>query len=104
MRVDVFGKKRTTTEGKNFISYFGKLKRNGEEITVQIKFPQATPSPSKVPCTIEFDKHDANYTEKEKPYIDKETQEEKKTIERVMWVSEYTETEYIDTSMDGFDE
>ena len=104
MEVTVFGKKQRSKDGKDFINYFGKLtKKTGEEITTQIKFKQEAGFPKNCPCVIEFDKKDANFTEKQKTYTDEKTQEQKETIERVLWVSNYTEKEYVDKSMDDFE-
>lgn len=103
MKITVFGKKRTTADGKKFTAYFGKLtKKDGSEITTQIKFREEAGVPSTVPCVIECEKTDMNYTEKVKKYTDKETQEEKETTERTLWVARFNEEEYIDTSMDDF--
>lgn len=104
MKVTVFGKKRTTKEGKVFTSYLGKVtKKTGEKITVQVKFREECGFPKTTPCVINFDKKDANFSEKERTYTDNETQEEKKTIERILWVSNFKEEKFVDTSMDEFE-
>ena len=104
MVVTVFAKKKTAIDGRQFNTYFGKLtKKDGEEITAQIKFREECGAPQKCPCNVVLNHSDCNYSEKEKKYTDAKTQEEKTTVERVLWVSAWTEGEpYVDTSMDGF--
>ena len=78
-------------------------KKDGSEITAQVKFQTECGTPQECPCNIIVDKKDANFSEKEKTYTDAKTQEEKQTVERVLWVSKWTNGEpYEDHSMDDF--
>ena len=102
MKIDVFGKKHTTEDGKKFYTYLTKLKKkDGTEVTAQVKFREECGNPKKLPCTIEFDKRDANYDEYEDSYFS-ENGTEVPILRRVLWVSKYIESEYIDTSMNDF--
>lgn len=104
MNITVFGKKRTTKEGKPFMTYFTKLeKKDGSEITAQVKFTEEAGNPKTVPCNLVIDKKNANYVEKTEKYIDAETQQEKETIRKTLWVSAWKEGKpYVDTSLDAF--
>lgn len=103
MKIDVFGKKHTTEDGKKFYTYLSKLKKkDGTEVTAQVKFREECGNPKKLPCTIEFDKKDANYNEIEDSYV-AEDGTEVPILRRVLWVSNYIENEYVDISMDDFD-
>ena len=106
MEKTIFGKKRTTKEGKPFTTYITKMTRkDGEEITVQVKFREECGVPKTLPCNIVFDKKDANYSEKIEKYVDEKTQEEKETVRRILWIQNWEEgSEYVDTSMDDFEE
>ena len=103
MKINVFGKKRTTEDGKKFYTYLTKLsKKDGTEVTTQVKFREECGNPKKVPCTIEFDKKNANYSETDDYYID-ENDVEVPFVRRELWITNYTESDYIDTSMDDFE-
>ena len=104
MQSTIFAKKRTSKDGKVFNSYLTKLtKKDGEEITVQVKFREECGEPKNCPMNIVYEKHDANYTEKKETYVDPKTQEEKETVRRVLWISNWTQGEpYVDDSMDAF--
>ena len=54
---------------------------------------------------IEYEKEDANLSEKKEKYID-EVGEEKEVIRRRLWISKYTESEekYVDHSLDDFED
>lgn len=103
MRVDVFGKKGTSKDGRAFMTYIGKLTRkDGEVVTCTIKFREEVGNPKKVPCTIEFDKKAANYSEKEVEYEKDGLMET--AVRRTLWIQgDYAELEYVDTSMDDFE-
>lgn len=108
MQVTIFSKKRTTEDGKKtFFSYFTKLKKKGgEEITTQVKFREecGQPKGDECPINIMFDKNDANFTEKNITYKDKDGNE-KDAVERVLWIKSWIEGEpYVDTSMDDFED
>lgn len=81
------------------MSYFATITKAGTPLTVSVKFREECGNPKKCPCTVEFDKKNANLTSKERSYT-KEDGEEVAVIENILWISEYTETEYIDTSLD----
>lgn len=109
MKVELFGKKFNTKDGKkSFYNYFGKLtKKSGETETVTIKFKESCKLPSKVPCIITFDKKDASLSEKVEKYsitndLTMES-EEKEVLRRTLWIGAYTESEYVDKSLDDFE-
>lgn len=99
MKIEVFGKKRQTKEGKSFMSYFATIKKGGQPLTVNVKFREECGNPKKCPCVIEFDKSDANLSSKERTYKN-DAGEECVVIDNTLWVTKYTETEYVDTSLD----
>lgn len=102
MKIEIFGKKHTKEDGKKFYTYLTKLKKkDGTEVTAQVKFREECGNPKKLPCTIEFDKKDANYNEIKDNYVG-EDGIEVPILRRVLWVSNYIEKEYVDTSMDDF--
>lgn len=102
MKINVFGKKRTSKDGRTFYTYLSTLtKKDGSEVSVEVKFKEECGNPKNVPCTIEFDKKDANYSEKVETYVD-DNMEEKETTRRRLWVNKYTESTYIDESMNDF--
>ena len=106
MEQTIYAKKRTTKEGKTFYNYFTSLtKKDGEEITAQVKFKEECGSPAGADCPVNivFDRSDANYREKLEHYTDPETGEERETTRRTLWISKWEEgSEFIDTSMDAF--
>ena len=102
MEITVFAKSKTTKEGKPFSTYFGKLtKKDGSEISTEIKFTQDAGTPSKFPCNIIVNHEDANLTEKNVTYTKDGV--EKEAIQRRLWISAWREgQEYIDHSLDEF--
>ena len=63
MKLTVFAKKRTTTEGKRFYIYLTQLtrKEDGEHVTVQVKFPEGfAPKYDDCPINIIVEKDKAN--------------------------------------------
>lgn len=104
MQLTIFAKNRTANDGRPFKSYFTKMtKKDGSEITAQVKFRDECGAPKEFPCNIIVAKENANFSEKEKTYTDAKTQEEKQTVERILWVSRWSEGEqYVDHSMDDF--
>lgn len=106
MEVTIFAKKKTTKEGKGFYTYFTNLKKkDGTEITTEVKFRESCGQPSgeNCPMNIMFDKQDANFTEKPITYTDAEGVE-KDAISRKLWISNWIEgSPYEDHSMDDFE-
>lgn len=104
MRVNLFGKKMTTKDGKKqFYRYFGTITKAGNPITVDVKFRETCKLPSTIPCVIEFDKANASLSEKTERYTatnEDGTTEEKEVLRRTLWIADYEESEYIDTSLD----
>ena len=98
MELTVFAKNRTTKEGKPFQTYFSKLtKKDGTEITTELKFRDECGAPKKFPCNIIVEKQDCNLAEKPVTY-------EKDAIQRRLWISKWSEgSEYVDHSLDDFD-
>lgn len=103
MKITVFAKKKTSREGKPFITYVGKLhKKDGSEITAQVKFREECGSPKadECPCNIEFFKENANLSSE--TYVREDSGEE--AIAYKLWVSDWIMSEdiYRDTSLDDF--
>lgn len=103
MNLTVFAKKRTTKEGKTFNTYFTKLvKKDGEEVTTEVKFRDECGAPSEFPCNIIVNKDNANFVEKPVNYVDKNGVEQEATRKQ-LWVSAWTQGEaYVDHSLDAF--
>lgn len=106
MKALIFAQKKQTKEGKPFNTYLARLtKMNGEEIVVEAKFREewGNPKADKCPMFIEFEKADANLSEKKEKYID-EVGEEKEVTRRKLWISKYSESteKYVDHSLDEF--
>lgn len=109
MKVLVFGKKRQTKDGRNFVAYVTKMtKKNGEELTAGVKFREECGAPSidETPCYIEIDKVNANLVSKKQDYTDEETGEIKEVTNHTLWVSKWTMSneKYVDTSLDEFED
>lgn len=108
MKALIFAQKKQTKEGKPFNTYLARLKKkDGEEITVEAKFREecGNPKADKCPMYIEYEKGDANLSEKKETYTD-EVGEEKEVVRRRLWISKYTESEekYVDHSLDEFED
>ena len=103
MQITVFGKKKTSKDGKQFMSYFGTLtKKDGSTIQCSIKFREECGAPKQVPINIVLSKNDCNFREKEVKYTD-DNGVEQNAIDRTLWVQAWVEGEpYVDTSMDDF--
>lgn len=103
MELTVFAKNRTTKEGKPFQTYFSKLtKKDGTEMTTELKFRDECGAPKKFPCNIIVEKQDCNLAEK--PVTYEKDGVETDAIQRRLWISAWTEgSEYVDHSLDDFD-
>lgn len=106
MQITVFAKKRTTKEGKLFYNYLGKLKKkDGEEITAQIKFREecGNPKADQCPMNIIVEKENCNFSTK-KVEVNDEEGSTKTYIRNELWVSDWSKgEEYVDHSMDDFE-
>lgn len=104
MQLTVFAKKKTTKEGKPFNTYFAKMtKKDGEEITTEVKFREECGAPKEFPCNVIVDKKDANFVEKPVTYHDEKDDIDKDAIRRQLWVSAWKDGEpYVDHSLDDF--
>ena len=103
MKILIYAKKRTTSEGKTFYSYLTKLVSNktGETVTASVKFAECdAPKADMCPCYIEFDKANANLDTKER--IDEETGNA--FTSKTLWIKKYnlSAEKYVDTSLDEF--
>lgn len=103
MKITIFAKKRTATDGRAFYNYLSTLtsKTTGEEQVVQVKFRQdcGSPDPHTCPRVIEFDKHDANLSAHSYETNDGETR-----TRRELWVSKWKDCgEFVDNSLDDFE-
>lgn len=101
MKITIFGKKMTTKDGKKtFFSYFSTLvKKDGSELKCKVKFREEAGYPKNLPCIIEFDKKDANLSD-EKCIVKDANGIEVESISKVLWVSKFKESEYVDHSLD----
>lgn len=99
----VFAKERQTKDGKTFYGYLAKItNKEGEEITVAVKFrqPCPMPNPKTCPMNIVLEKEDCNLDIRK--YVREDTGEE--VLSRTLWVTEWEEgTPYVDTSLDDYD-
>lgn len=104
MKIVIFGKKMTTNDGKKtFFSYFSTLvKKDGSELKCKVKFRKEAGYPLNLPCIIEFDKKDANLVD-EKYFVTDANGVEVKLISKVLWVSKFKETEYVDNQLEDFE-
>ena len=104
MVLTIFGKKRTSKDGREFATYFTKLtKKTGEQVTATVKFREECGAPSlkECPMNIIVERDKANFNEKGITYEKDGVEHE--AIERVLWVSAWTQGEpYIDESLDEF--
>lgn len=113
MKLNIFGKKGTSKDGRAFPIYLSTLtKKDGSEIKVSVKFRQDAKQPelSECPCIIEVDKKNANLTVKEikdpetGEFLYDETSGEVKTS-KTLWVSAWKMVgPYVDHSLDDFEE
>lgn len=105
MLLNIFAKKRTTSEGKAFYSYLTTLTRkDGEQETVQVKFREGCGQPNGQDCprVIEVNKEDANLV-KRMVQVEKNGQTEE-VESRTLWVSGWTDKgEYVDHSLDDYE-
>lgn len=103
MELTVFSKKKSTKEGKPFLTYFAKMtKKDGTELTTEVKFREECGAPKECPCNIIVEKQDANLVEK--PITYEKDGEEKDAIQRRLWVSAWVDGEpYVDHSLDDFE-
>lgn len=101
MRLEVFGKQRTNSEGKPFTTYLSRINnmKTGEIITVQIKFRIGVQVPKELPIVANIDKKNANLVKEEW-----ENEQGETGVKHVLWVSEVKSyEEYIDHSLDDFE-
>ena len=110
MQLTVFAKTKHTKEGKPFNTYFSKLKKkDGSEITAELKFREDCGVPKDFPVNIIVDKSNANFSEKDVTVVSKDeagNEEERVVTQRRIWINEwnYSEEEYVDHSMDDFED
>lgn len=100
MQITVFAKKGTTSDGKKFDRYLGRLhKKDGTELTVSVKFREdgGKPKPTDCPMNIVVDRNDANLADR--TYVREDTGET--CISYTLWVSKWKPGEkYVDHSLD----
>lgn len=99
MKIDVFGKRCLSKEGREFTSYSTKLpKKDGTEIYANVKFRKECGEPKHTPCILELTKTDCNLVSE-----DGVTEGGKAYTNHTLWVNNYNELEYVDTSLDELD-
>ena len=111
MEITVFAKKRQTKTGKIFFNYLSTLhKKDGTEVSCDVKFREdaGQPKPEQCPINIVVDKGDCNLVNRK--YSRRETDEftgEVVTMESMrptLWVSAWKQgSAYVDHSMDDFE-
>lgn len=113
MKLNIFGKKGTNSDGRNFPIYLSTLvKKDGVEERVQVKFRQDFPGPDlkDCPCVIDVDKKKASLDVRQ--LRDKETGEfiyDEATGEikvgRTLWVGPWKMVgPYEDHSLDEYED
>lgn len=107
MLLNIFAKKRTTKDGKDFYNYLTTLtKKDGEQETVQVKFRDdcGQPKADDCPRTIEVKKENANLVKRIITVPGRDDQPDKEVEERKLWVSEWEDRgDYIDHSLDDYE-
>lgn len=101
MRLELFGKQRTNSDGKPFTTYLSRITnmKTGEVIPVQIKFRIGVELPKELPIVANIDKKNANLVKEEWENENGET-----GVKNIIWVSEVTSYEdYIDHTLDDFE-
>lgn len=101
MELTIFGKKRQTKEGRSFMSYLTTLtKKDGEQITVGVKFRESCGVPDHLPIIIEVDKKACNLARNKYG----EANDGSPLYSNTLWITEWMDTckEYVDHSMDDF--
>lgn len=103
MNLTVFAKSKTSKEGKSFNTYFAKLtKKDGSEVSTELKFREECGVPKSFPCNIIVDKQHANLVEKQVTF--EKDGEEKEALQRKLWISKWTDGEpFVDHSLDDFE-
>lgn len=104
MKVTIFGKKKTTAEGKSFAAFIAKLTRkDGTTVTASVRFTQECEQPKldECPLNIEFEKTAANLAER--TYTREDTGEDAKSY--TLWISDWKRSAdvYEDHSLDDFE-
>lgn len=102
MELTIYGKTRTTADGKAFTSYISTLTKNtGEELTVSVKFRESAGLPPKkedCPCNIIVEKSDCNLARRN--YTDKNGNP---ATSYTLWVTKFENgAPFVDHSLDDF--
>lgn len=102
MEITVFAKKRNTKDGRIFWSYLSTLtKKDGERVTVSVKFREecGSPTPEDCPMNIIFEKHEGNMSSRD--FVREDTGEFFTSY--TLWLSDWKEgSPYEDHSLDDF--
>lgn len=102
MEITIFAKKRTTREGKPFVTFISRLrKRDGSEQAVAVKFRDTCqfPKAENCPMNIIVEKENANMSSR---LYAKEGGEAATSY--TIWVSKWSQgSAYVDHSFDEFD-
>lgn len=102
MKLTLFGKTRTTAEGKPFLTYLTRMaKKDKTLVTVQVKFRQDCTPPRDLPAIILVNRTDASMEEK---ILHMEEGEDK--VSRTLWVSAWSPSGevYVDHSLDDYED
>lgn len=100
IEITIFGKRRKSKEGREFVTYFTELtnKNTGEVEKISVKFREECGSPKQMPCNIRIAKGDCNIAPRhyeDAEGVDRETKD--------LWVSKWEPgSEYVDHSMDDY--
>lgn len=104
MEISIFAKQRNTREGRQFYTFFSRLvKKDGSELPVSVKFRKecGEPDAKRCPLNIIVDKEHCNLSHKN--ILNESTGELYRSS--TLWISQWAEgTEYVDHSMDDFED
>jgi hypothetical protein len=102
MEITIFAKKRQTKDGRIFWSYLSTLtKKDGEKVTVSVKFREecGSPKPEDCPMNIIFEKHEGNMSSRD--FVREDTGE--LFTSYTLWLSGWKVGEpYVDHSLDEY--
>lgn len=104
MKITVYGKKKTASDGKSFAAFIARLTRkDGSTLSASVKFRDECGQPKldECPINIEFDKKDANLSDR--IYIREDTGEEATSY--TLWISAWQRSKdiFVDHSLDDFE-
>ena len=107
--ISIFAKKRTSSDGKPFVTYLSTLvRKGGEKVPVEVKFADeaGSPKPESCPCNIIVEKANMQDRKYVVDAVDESTgavYKENRVAKR-LWVSKWKNgSAYVDHSMDDYE-